>query len=54
MVAFSLFSDLTFFLDLDIANYADDNTPYATSKDIESVIRRLESDSIILFQCSEG
>ena len=36
-------SDLFFFLDSDIAIHADDNTPYATSKDIES-------DSIILFQ----
>ena len=43
-------SGLFFPLDSDIANYADDNTPYATSKDIESVIKRLESDSIILFQ----
>ena len=43
-------SDLFFPLDSDIANYADDNTPYATSNDIESVIKRLESDSIILFQ----
>ena len=43
-------SDLFIFLDSDIANYADDNTPYATCKDIESVIKRLESESIILFQ----
>ena len=33
-----------------IANYADDNTPYITAKDIESVIKTLETDSISLFQ----
>ena len=33
-----------------IANYADDNTPYTTAKDIESVIKTLEADSNSIFQ----
>ena len=31
-----------------IANYADDNTPYTTAKDIESIIYNLEIDSSTL------
>ena len=31
-----------------VANYADDNSPYSCNKDIESVILQLESDSKIL------
>ena len=33
-----------------IANYADDNTPYTTAKDIELVIKTLEVDSNFIFQ----
>ena len=38
----------------EIANYADDCTPYEINKSIESVIHRLEQDSIILFQWYEN
>ena len=39
-------NDLFFFTEgSDIANYADDNSPYACDKDIESVIIKLEEDS---------
>ena len=31
-----------------IVNYADDTTPYSTDKDINSVINKLEADSIVL------
>ena len=42
--------DLFMFIeDFNIANYADDNTPYATGKDIESVVSKLEDDSLRLF-----
>ena len=42
-------SDLFLFTeDSDIANYADDNSPYACAKDIESVISKLEEVSKIL------
>ena len=37
-----------------IANFADDNTPYACDQNIESVIKRLENDSIQLFQWFEN
>ena len=33
----------------DIANYADDNTPYATANDIDSLIASLEEASESLF-----
>ena len=33
-----------------IVNYADDNTPFSTAHDINSVIRKIESNSIKLFQ----
>ena len=43
-------ADLFLFMDeSDIANYADDNTPYALGKDIISVISKLENDSMLLF-----
>ena len=39
-------SDLfIFFQESDLANYADDNTPYACEKDIEAVLIKLEQDS---------
>ena len=34
----------------DIANFADDNSPYACESDIESVISKLETDSKILLE----
>ena len=43
--------DLFLFLkDSTIINYADDNTPFATGQDTESVIKLIEHDSGILFQ----
>ena len=43
-------SDLFLFIgDCNIANYEDDNTPYAFGKDINSVICQLEGDSLKLF-----
>ena len=44
-------SDLFIFLEKSlIANYADDNSPFACGKDIPSVISQLEEDSITLLQ----
>ena len=36
--------------DTDIANYADDNTPYITADDIDGVVTYQENDSNILFK----
>ena len=36
--------------DIDIANYADDNTPYVTADDIDGVIAFLENASNTLFK----
>ena len=33
-----------------VVNYADDNTPFSTAQDINSVINKIESNSIKLFQ----
>ena len=33
-----------------VVNYADDNTPFTTAQDINSVINKIESNSIKLFQ----
>ena len=33
----------------DIANFADDNTPFAVEKDIDMVITKLEENSMKLF-----
>ena len=41
-------NDLFSFLLLDIANYADDNTPFACAESIPSVVSQLESESKIL------
>ena len=42
--------DLFFIVNsMDIANYADDNTPYATANDIDSLIASLEEVSKSLF-----
>ena len=46
---FNIYSnDLFLFLILDIANYADDNSPFACGDNIPSVISQLENDSVIL------
>ena len=34
----------------DIANYADDSTPYCAGKSAESVVNNLEQSSTILFK----
>ena len=49
-------SDLFLFAsNSNIANYADDNSPYACKKDINSVITQLEEDSNLLLQwCSNN
>ena len=36
--------------DIDIANYADDNTPYACSSDLDSVIFKLQKNTKIIFR----
>ena len=48
---FNIFlADLFFIVNsMDIANYADDNTPYATANDIDSLIASLEEASNSLF-----
>ena len=44
-------ADLFIFIkDINIVNYADDNTPYAIGKDVDSVIKRLENESLKLFE----
>ena len=43
--------DMFYFLeDFDIANYADDSTPYSADKNLEFVINNLEESSSILFK----
>ena len=39
-----------FLEDYDIANYADDSTPYNADKNVESVVNNLEHSSSILFK----
>ena len=34
----------------DVANYADDNTPYVSGKDIDEVVRFLETSSCAIFK----
>ena len=36
--------------DTDFAGYADDNTPYVSADNIDEVIKRLETASVILFE----
>ena len=43
-------SDLFIFVSPNIANYADDNSPYATSKDTKSVINHLKNEAKSLLQ----
>ena len=49
---FSIFiCDMFYFLEgFDIANYADDSTPYCAGKSAESVVNNLEQSSTILFK----
>ena len=56
----SIFASLLFNIDLcdlflimnheDIANYADDNTPYVSGKNIDEVVRFLEESSRVIFK----
>ena len=39
-----------FLEDFDIANYADDSTPYCACKSVEFVVNNLEQSSSILFE----
>ena len=41
-------NDIFYFVDSDIANYADDNTPYATEKEATSLIQVLERNALKL------
>ena len=46
------FRDMFYFLvDFDIANCADDSTPYCASKSAKFVVNNLEQSSTILFEC---
>ena len=40
--------------DIDIANFADDNTPLLSTKNVEKVIESLEPDSVSLFKWFEN
>ena len=53
---FNIFlADLLFILnDVDIASYADDNTPYVIADDINGVITSLEKASKVLFEWFEN
>ena len=47
----SLLNDIFYFInDICIANYAHDNTPYATNKDITNLLKTLESETNILLE----
>ena len=44
-------NDIFYFINvICIANYADDNTPYATNKDITNLLKTLESETNILLE----
>ena len=48
---FNIYSnDLFLFIILDIANYADDNSPFACGKNIPSIISQLETDASALLK----
>ena len=50
-----LLADLFFIHnDIDIANFADDNTPYLSAKHVEDVIESLERPSVSLFRWFEN
>ena len=40
--------------DIDIANFADDNTPYLSAKNVEDAIESLEQASVSLFRWFEN
>ena len=40
--------------DIDIKNFADDNTPYLSAKNVEDVIESLERASVLLFRWFEN
>ena len=40
--------------DIDITNFADDNTPYLSAKNVEDVIESLERASVLLFRWFEN
>ena len=52
LLLFDIFlADLFFVINyIDIANYADDNTPYAIADNIDDIIKSLEEASTALFQ----
>ena len=48
------FSNLFFIHDIDIANFADDNVPYLSAKNVEDVIESLERASVSLLRWFEN
>ena len=50
---FNTLADL-FLIHIDIANFADDNTPLLSTKNVEQVIESLEPDSVSLFKWFEN
>lgn len=38
-------------IDINLINYADENTPYVATDKTEDVIRKLENDLIKFFKC---
>ena len=53
---FNIFSADLFLIhrDIDIANFADDNTPYLSAKNVEDVIESIERASVSLFRWFEN
>ena len=56
LLLFNIFSADLFLIhsDIDIANFADDNTPYLSAKNTEDVIESLERASVSLFRWFEN
>ena len=56
LLLFNIFLADLFFIhsDTEIANFADDNTPYLSAKNVEDVIGPLERASVSLFKWSEN
>ena len=46
----SIFGPLLFSIYINIASYADDNTPYASSSNLDAVINKLKESTKNLFQ----
>ena len=44
-------NDIFYFVDSDIANYADDNTPYAIENKVDTLIQILEKNALQLKGC---